>query len=277
MKRLALLATVALAVAVGGAATASNQGAGPVADVAQVTIVHAATFDAADPLPVTVCAGGALVDDDFQVGEQLGPIPVPAGPLTADVYLGAGESCGAEGTGDITATLDIAEGDDIVVVAAWTDTPRLLTYDRPQIDCVEPGNAAVAAFHAADVGIVDVYASPAGDAPSPPPAIPDFEEDTFAGPLEVPAATVDFAIFEQGADPSGQPAVAVPGVTLAEGTLTTVYAIGGQDGDAGAFALVDDVGVCVTPVEPTTPTTEPPAVAPADAAQPVAASPTFTG
>lgn len=273
MKKLALVALVLAAVTAG--TTAADAG-GP-GGTATLTIVHAATYDAGDDLPVTVCADGALVDDDFRVGEVLSD-EGPAGPIQVDIFLGAGEAC--SGTGDISEIVSLPDGADVVAVASWTsEGPAIDTYNRPALDCVDPGNAQVAAFHAADVGTVDVYASPAGDPPSGPPAIPGFEENTFAGPLTVPAATVDFAIFGAGADPSGTPAVAVPGVTLAEGTRTTIYAIGGNDGDPGAFAVVDQLGVCAVATTTTTSTTTTTEVAtrPADAARPVAGAPAYTG
>lgn len=273
MKRIAVLSLLASTVAVGAGASASWGGSAPAE--AQVTIVHAATYDAGNDFPVTVCSDGALLDDDFRVGQQLGPIGVPAGTLNAQIFVGAGGDC--SGDPAIEENLPIEAGDDVVVAAIWNaEGPALTSFDFDR-SCVDPGNARVSALHAATAGTVDVWAGPAGGDLAP--LIPDFAEGAYAGPLDVPAGSYDIAVFPAGADPSGTPAIAVDGLPLGEASHTVIYAIGGNDGDLGAFALEADVALCEVPVEETTPTTV--ATGPAEAtpppAQPVAASPSYTG
>lgn len=100
----------------------------------------------------------------------------------------------------------------------------------------------------------------------------------------MPSGAYDIAVFPAGAEPTGEPAIAVDGLELAEGTSTVIYAIGGNDGPLGAFALTDDLAVCDVPTEttvPTTPTTEAPGPeaegGTATPATPVAGNANFTG
>lgn len=105
MKRKAIFAALAATAAVTGTATTSLAGSTPVPEVAQVTVIHAATFSADSPFTVTVCANGNIVDDAFEVGQQLGPIPLPAGPLDVAVFGGTVTSC--DGEPAIGGTFDV--------------------------------------------------------------------------------------------------------------------------------------------------------------------------
>lgn len=282
MKRLALVALLGGAIAVGGT-NAQAQDA-----TAELTVVHAATFDAGNTFPVTVCLDGALVDGDFQVGEEI-VTDLPAGTYQAAIYAGAnvfpGPDCSDEAIPSatpapaITGPINLEPGDATTVVATWNGNgPGVLTFPT-DTSCVEAGTANVTAIHAATAGTVDVWAGPAGGELSP--LVPDFAEGDVAGPVNVTAGAYDIAVFPAGADPSGTPAIAVDGLEIEAGTSVKIYAIGGNDGDLGAFALFDEAPICeptdtTVPVEPTEPQPETEGTE-ATPAAPVPGQATFTG
>lgn len=283
MKRLAIVALLGGAIAVGGT-NAQAQDA-----TAELTVVHAATFDAGNPFPVTVCLDDALVDGDFQVGERI-VTDLPAGTYQADIYVGAGVFDGPDCAASVASTnappepaisgpITLEAGDATTVVAAWNSTgPGVLVFPT-DTSCVEEGTANVTAIHAATAGTVDVWAGPAGGELSP--LVPDFAEGDVAGPVNVPGGAYDIAVFPAGADPSGNPAIAVDGLDIAAGTSVSIYAIGGNDGALGAFALVDEAPICeptdtTVPVEPTEPQPEAEGTE-ATPAAPVPGQANFTG
>jgi hypothetical protein len=277
MKRIAILALLA------GALTVGSNGAQAQDATAELTVVHAATYDAGDSFPVTVCLDGGLVDGNFQVGEQI-VADLPAGTYTADIYVGADVFAGPDCAEDemmpsaapepaLSGPITLAAGDAVTVVAAWNaEGPGLLEFDT-DTSCVDEGTANVTAIHAATAGTVDVWAGPAGGDLAP--LVPEFAEGEVAGPVNIPAGAYDIAVFPAGADPSGTPAIAVDGLEVEAGTSVTIYAIGGNDGDLGAFALVDDAPICAG--EPVGPPAEEPIAEEAPPATPVAGQPTFTG
>jgi hypothetical protein len=282
MKRLAIVALLGGAIAVGGTNAQAQEGTG------QLTLVHAATFDAGNPFPVTVCLDDALVDGDFQVGERI-VTDLPAGTYTADIYVGAGVFDGPECAGSVVETsaiepalsgpITIVAGEPQTVVAAWNnDGPNVLAFET-DTSCAPEGSANVSAVHAATAGTVDIWAGPAGGELAP--FAPGFAEGELAGPVSIPEGDYDIAVFPEGADPTGTPAIAVDGLAIAAGTSVTIYAIGGNDGALGAFALVDEAPTCpptetTVPVEPTEPQPEA-ENAEATPAAPVPGQANFTG
>lgn len=282
MKRFAILALVA------GALTFGAGGAQAQDDGGTVTIVHAATYDfPGDPFPVTVCLDGETVDGDFQVGEQLGPISLPAGAYEAGVIVGADADCTGEYDFGGALTLTVGAGDNWLLVAAWnTGGPGLLLFDESQTPCVAPGEALATAVHAATAGTVDLWAGPAGGQLAP--LVPEFLEGNIAGPIRVPAGSYDIAVYPTGSDPAGDAAaVEIDGLEVVEGTNTLFYVVGGNDGGIGAFVFVDDAVPCdvpddtAPPTDDTVPAPGPTVPAPGPgtpaAAAPIAGQPTFTG
>lgn len=279
MKRLALLATFAAVIAIGGTASARQQGNNPVPGLAQLTVVDASTYDyPGSPFTHTLCIDGSVASSAFSAGDQVGPDAIAAGPHTVSVINGNNASC--NGQPDATTNVDLAAGDDVTVVFVWTQQDQFLISFDNDTGCVAPGNARVRAVHGAGVGPVDIYASAAGDPPAAPALFASVAAGTVTDSAEVPAGTYDLNVFAAGDDPgTDAPLITVSNVSLAEGANAVFYAAGGVDGDAGVFAKTSTVDVCevatTTTTTSTTTTTEV-QTAPAGAT-PVPATPSYTG
>jgi hypothetical protein len=270
MKRLMLLAAVALGVAVLPATPVAGQ------DTGAVTIVHAATYDAGDPnaeppdpaapLVVTLCVDDEVVDGSFELGDSIGPLDLAPGTYDVEVFIGADQDC-AEGTADIQADLEVAAGDDVTAAAVWTSLtqgPSIVVWENDP-ECVEPDQARVTARHGAYTdGPVDIGAEVGGARTILFSDLGEGEQET----IEVPSGTtaVDTQIFLNDA-PIADLGDLGP---LAGGTAYDVYAVGGADGNVGAFVL-SGANPCD---EPTTTTTAAPTTTARAAAT---ATPRFTG
>lgn len=262
MKRLALLAVAAL-VAVG--LMPASAGAGGTAGTGMVTIVHDATYSAEESFPVTLCVDGDLVDDDFQWGDLLGPLELPAATYAVGVYIGAGQIC--EGEPDIAADLVVAAGDDITAAAIWTSAGPALTVWPNDSSCVDAGEGRVTVRHGADTGgPVDVVGTVGGTETTLVSGLAEGAQASADVPA--PLAATGVAVVPAG---GGAPLITIGDVTFQPGVNTVVYAGGGNDGPAGVFVDVIELTTCETPVEPTTTTTT------TAAAQPATVTPAFTG
>jgi hypothetical protein len=260
MKRLILLFAVALGIAVLPATPVAGQ------DTGAVTIVHAATYDAGQSLTVTLCVDDEVLDGSFETEEILGPLDLAPGTYDVEIFIGADQDC-AEGTADIQADLEVAAGDDITAAATWPSTgPTIVVWDNDS-ECIEAGQSRVTVRHAADSQgqPVDVGAEVGGARTILVSDLGEGEQQT----IEVPAGTtaVDTQIFLND-EPVADLGDLGP---FEEGTQYVVYAIGGNDGDIGAFVDVIEEEVCD---EPTTTTTAAPTTTARAAAT---ATPRFTG
>lgn len=259
MKRLLLIAAVALGVAVLPATPVAGQ------DTGAVTIVHAATYDAGQSLTVTLCVDNEVLDGSFETEEILGPLDLAPGTYDVEIFVGVDQPC--DGDPDIQADLEVAAGDDVTAAAVWTSLsqgPAIVVWPNDS-DCLDADQARVTVRHGAYTdGPVDVVATVDGTETT---LVSDLGEEEQAT-LEVPAGTVaaDAAIVAEFAT-----------VELGDlgpfegGSHYVVYAIGGADGAIGIFVDVIEEEVCA---EPTTTTTAAPTTTATAAA---AATPRFTG
>ncbi len=171
------------------------------------------------------------------------------------------------GEPDIQADLPVAAGDDITAAATWPSTgPTIVVWPNDN-DCLDAGQSRVTVRHAADSQAqpVDVVATVGGTETT---LVSGLDEGAQAT-LEVPAGTVAENVEIQ-VDGSVAAALGDLG-PFDEGTQYVVYAIGGNDGDIGAFVKVIDEELCDVPVTTTT-------VAPTTTATAAAtATPRFTG
>lgn len=274
MKALALGAILAL-----GLALAAPAGAGLTEGSGELTIVHAATFDAGDPFPVTLCIDGDIVNDDFEVGDIIGPDTTPAGTYDVDIFTGAGKP-DCTGLPQLSTTVEVQDGDDLTVMAYWDNAefngPALTVLDNDN-DCTEPGEGRLTARHAADAPAVNVVADAQSTSPveifsdleNGQQATTDLAADTYPD-VEVQQASDDSLVVDLG------------DVTITEAEQLVVYVIGGADGDVGFFTDTIDEDTCDQPTTTTTSTTVTPAlpvtpVTPAIPATPVAVQPAYTG
>ena len=269
MKRIALIAVAAL-VGLGLVPVT----AGAQATTGSVTIVHDATYSADAAFPVTVCVDGEPFlggdgQEPFTWGDIAGPVELPFATYEVAIYTGAVAVC--EGEPAIGPTnVVVGEGtSDITVAAIWTSAgPSVVTWDNLDI-CTEAGQGRVTVRHGAHTGgPVDVLAIVDGVESVVVANV--VEGASVSVSVPAPLAASDVVIVPAGGT---TPIVDIGPVTFPEGVNTVVYAGGGADGPVGVFADSIDVGVCETPVEPTTTTTT---TAPAAAAAATVA-PSFTG
>ena len=265
MKRIALIAVAAL-VAVGLVPATAGAGTDTGTGTGQVTIVHDATYNApTDPFTVTVCAGGEVIDGDFNWGETIGPLTLPASTIPVAIYGGADAPC--EGEPAIGGDLIIEAGDDITVAAVWLSgegQPSIAIWENDS-SCFDEGQGRLTARHGAAIGTVDVIGTIAG---SEQVIISNLEEGAQSI-IDVPGGLVveDAAIVATG---TGDVLIPLGDITTVPGFNIVVYAGGGADGDADVFNGLIELEPCEVPVEPTTTTTT-------AAAQPAVVTPAFTG
>jgi hypothetical protein len=264
MKRIALIAVAAL---VGlGLVPVS---AGAQASTGFVTIVHDATYSADAPFPVTLCVDGEIFAGGLTWGDVVGPVELPFGSYEVAIYTGDIDACEGEPFIGPTSVV-VGEGtSNITVAAIWTSAgPSLTSWDNVNL-CTEAGQGRVTIRHGADTGgPVDVLAIVDGVESTVAAGV--FEGASVYTSVPAPLEATDVVIVPAGGT---TPIVDLGPFTFPEGVNTVVYAGGGNDGPVGVFVDFIDVGVCETPVEPTTTTTT---TAPA-AAAPATLTPAFTG
>ena len=219
---------------------------------ADVRIIHA--YDAAGggvgSTQVTVCLDEAVVDDDFTVGEAIGPVEIPAGLHGVEIFLGSAADC--NGVPLLAQTLDVPAADVDVVAAADADGVLVLdVYPGAANDCVDEGDGRLAVRHAAS-WIAVGYAAPSDAAvdvlADGTPIIEDLANGTEEV-LEVPAATYPVTI--ERSDGSGVAAGPVD-LTVADGELLEVYAAGADTTTLTLFTLSQPVDTCVPETTTTT-------------------------
>jgi len=248
---LAALAAIAAAALVLPTSSAGAQ------DTVPVFVVHG--INVAGETPVNVCVG----DDeepllgDFVFTDFAGPLDLPVGAeVPIRVYL-APDTC-TDDTQIIDQTVTVPGGPVALVATGDGDGGYQLTPFPIDLDCADPGNGRLSAFHAsADTGevTVEVGGAPVGSLA--------FGQDFSA---EVPEGTYPVTVL------LGETAVVGPDaeIPVSEGANTLAFVTGNISGDTPVVAIVEgvDIGVCDSPdpdpaPEPTPETPTGPGTAPA--------------
>jgi hypothetical protein len=227
----------------------SGAGAGVTGGTGQVTMVHAATYDAGQNFPVTVCVDGDVLLEEFNTTDIAGPVPVTAGEYDVTIFNPPQNDC--TGVPAIQGTLGVAPGANLTAMAYWGPEGPALAVLTNDDRCVEPGNSRVTSRHAAGVGPVDLTVggavvlsnlAPGGQASLDVPA------GDYAGAQLVLAGTEDL-VLDLGT------------TTVVAGFHLVAYYYGGADGEVGVFTDEIPLDTCAQPVETTTTAAAPTATA----------------
>lgn len=204
----------------------------------QVSAVHgipAAALGGNSAVDVYVFAQGgepgAAPTVEFEFGDVAGPLTIPAGDYTVEVYPD-----GADTSGDPALSLDatLPAGINATLVAHLDEagsTPALTPFIN-DVSNTAAGEARVTVRHTAAAPAVDVLT---GDTPLVQ-ALSNPDEAS----LDTAAGTVPDITVTAAGDPSTV-ALSLGDVTLAEGTNTIVYAIGSLP-DGSITAAVQTIG-----------------------------------
>ena len=206
------LATVATGGLVGGLAVFAAPAA-MAADTAMVSVLHAVPG-----VTVDVYANGEELIPDFEPGTLTDPLELPAGSYDLAVYP-AGSDPATTQPAAAAEDVTVPAGANATVVAHLTPegTPVLTPFVN-DVSAVPAGEARVTVRHTAAAPAVDVRAGGAVVAP----ALTNPDEAT----LTVPAGTVPADVVLAGTETV---AIGPADLTLAEGTVTAVYAWGSAD------------------------------------------------
>ena len=172
--------------------------AGPLFNSTQpvvVQIIHAVPD--APPVNVSLGSAGTLSGIDFK--DSIGNIGIEAGTLSVSV-----DAVDANGTipGVIAADIPFS-ANTITTIAAVGSTATIqpIIFEQP-LTGVTAGNARVAVLHGAEgVGVVDVFVSASGVAPTAADLLGSFDFLGDLGPAEVPAG--DYLITVTDGGPGG--------------------------------------------------------------------------
>lgn len=232
-----------------------------VVPVATVTVINAATYDGDVDLELSICIDSVLKATDVPTG---GGIEVELEAGGHEFQFFQGPDC--SGTPFINEVLDIPAG-DVTVMAYWSSEPTAVAFEN-DISCVEPDATRVTFRHGASMQGVDFFMTPSGGT--------EIEVATDVGPGEqgtsdIPAGEYTSSEIRVSGDPDVVLDTGAPG-DRPTGVVTTVYFIGGSDGDFGWFVTEGNVPVCD---QPTTTTTAATTTTTTGAA--VVATPRFTG
>ena len=186
--------------------TASDAHEAPArADGGQVAIVQAVPEASMD-----VAVDGEPVETGAEVGAVIGPLDLPAG---------SHEVTFSDGTQEITSTVEVTAGttNDVVVhrPAEVDGTPVVSVYPTPP-DPIAPGKARVLLAHTATVPPADVVVD--GQT-----VFTNIANGEFAT-ADVAAGGHQVSLLPAGV--TGDPILGPLDVTLEEGTITAVYAVG---------------------------------------------------
>jgi hypothetical protein len=241
LSRLALVLLVVLAGSLVAAAQAAPAAQPPQPEQstppARIAVVHAAPF-AADSTVTVVVNDAILLDDNFQFGEAISYITVPAATYKVEIFAGSitlEESAAA--TPALSENLTLAAGTDYTVAAIGTNTaafPLDLLLLDDTTDAPGSGTAKVRVVHVAPfaptpaetaVDVIPDAGGPSLIAPSLEPFIYG-EFTTFAA---LPSG-VSFDL-QVVADGTTSPAlIDLDPITLDPGQIITAFAIGGANG-----------------------------------------------
>lgn len=178
------------------------------ADTSSVTVVHAIP-----ETPVDVYVNGEITLKDFQPGKIAGPLNLPEGTYDIDITKPGEPITSAILTADDAA---VPGGANISIVAHLDEAgqPKITPFVN-DTSAVQAGKARLIVRHTAAAPAVDVRAS----------GTPVFSGLTNPdeAKADLPAGTVSADVVLAGTD-----TVAIPAtdLTLAEGTVTIVYATG---------------------------------------------------
>lgn len=193
-------------------------------DEPTVTVAHFAAFGAdVEGTSVTVAVDGVDTLTDFQFGDVEGPLSLPAGEYLLEVKVGD--------TVAISATAALTTGVDYVVAAIGDidNQPLELVILENDSD-PEPGFAKVRVAHfspfADDVNATAVdICNTLGT-----PILPNFQYSSLtSGYLELAPGTYELVVAAAGTD--CEPLYTIPAITLSDGDITDLYAIGYPPGD----------------------------------------------
>jgi hypothetical protein len=248
----------------------------------KLTILDGYQYDADSLMDHTVCIDGTVAHDGSQ--------PITTGivttPGTHNVVLNSGQTDCAVDSGSITGTVDLLDTAAQTLVINWPDwseQQQVLNTSLfvDDISCTAPGTARIAFRNVASAeGTVANLGSVVDSVKTPLIANLAVGEQ---GVASVASPTYPVAPAELAAwDPIGgyDFLVSYPFLATAPGSLVTVHAIGGNDGDVGLIWKVTSGSVCETPgttSTTTTTTTVAPPVTRARAADPVRVQPRYTG
>ena len=184
---------------------------------------------------LTVTVDGDPVQQDVAEGTIVGPI---------DLAAGSHEITFSDGSQDISSTVDVVAGEssDVVVhrPAAVGGTPVVSVYPTPS-DPIAPGKARVLLAHTATTAPADVVVD--GQTVFTNIANGEFAQaDVAAGAHEV-------SLLPAGV--TGKPILGPLDVTLGEGTITAVYAVGNPK-DGSMNVIVRTTGGTASGAEPPT-------------------------
>ena len=220
------VAAVSIALVIGGtiATTSFASDAQPPAPApAKATVGKIAIVQAVPKLTVTVTVDGKQVKAGVVEGTIIGPL---------DLAAGSHEVTFNDGTQDISSTVDVTAGksSDVVVhrPAEVGGTPLVSVYPTPD-EPIEPGKARVLLAHTATTAPADVVVD--GQTVFTNIANGEFAQgDVAAGAHEV-------SLLPAGV--TGKPILGPLPVTLEQGTITAVYAVGNpKDGSMDVIVRV---------------------------------------
>jgi hypothetical protein len=224
-----LIGAAAAIVAVGTlafAATASGQ------EDARVRVIHASPD--APAVDVYVDGNAALEGVAFPAISDY--LPVPAGEHQVQVFAAGADP--ASDTPVIDETLTLSGGTDYTVAAVGELANIQAAVIEDDNSQTAPGKAHVKVIHASpDAPAVDIAVA------GGPVLVPNLAFPEAAGPLPVDAGTYDLEVRAAGTETVALP---LDGVTLEEGTVYTVVAVGLLNGDPALTAEVAAVDVGTT-------------------------------
>jgi len=178
-------------------------------------------------LPVDVTLDGACVATGATYKSTVGPSHLDAGLYTVEIRLADETPCA--GPIAATALLPVNFGENFTFVAHLTDAGSITTTKFVN-DIREPamGSARLIVRHTADAPVVDVLADGS-------PLFTDLAngEQVSATP---PAATYSVAVAPTG---TSDPVIGPADISLGDGTVTAVHAVGSASGGTLDLILVD--------------------------------------
>jgi len=235
-------AAAAAMIVSGGLATASSaNSAGSASSAREAPPAHAAAVgkvaivQAVPKLSLTVTVDGEQVQQGVAEGSIVGPL---------DLEVGSHEIGFTDGSEEVTSTVEVAAGEssDVVVhrPAEVGGPPVVSVYPTPD-DPLDPGKARVLLAHTATTAPADVVVD--GQTVFTNIANGEFAQaDVAAGAHEV-------SLLPAGV--TGRPILGPLDVTLEEGTITAVYAVGNPK-DGSMDVIVRTTGATPSQAEPPT-------------------------
>lgn len=278
MRRPSILATAALVAAAALPAGAGLAGTAAAATTTQVHVVNAATDNADSPSgQVSVCIDGTLLAHGVAAGASGGSAAITPGAHTAQIIDGDSTDC-ASADATLDVTLPSSASSTLMVFKGGVDAPFNASALADLDSCINSGKSRFVVRHAAFTMLIDVLGTLPGATSES--TLASFLGGGEQASLESDAGTLSGVRATSAGNPTDT--FVTPGdVTLGDGQLVTLYLWGGNNqGAYGSFQTVTPLAACATPTTASTSTTTSSTTSttvPAAAAQPVAATPTYTG